>query len=48
MDMEGCRLHGRVEAQRVRRTLRISTGPESYGLLREVFKIRGTSTRDTR
>ncbi len=38
MDMEGCRLHGRVEAQRVAGTLRISTGPESYGLLREVFK----------
>jgi len=37
LDMEGCRLHGRVEAQRVAGTLRISTGPESYGFLREVF-----------
>lgn len=36
-DMEGCRLHGRVEARRVAGSLRISTGPESFGFLREMF-----------
>jgi len=38
MDMEGCRIHGKVRVQRVAGSLRISTGPESYGMLREVFK----------
>jgi len=35
--MEGCRLHGRVQAQRVAGTLRASTGPESYEFLRGIY-----------
>ena len=36
-DMEGCRLHGELEARRVAGTLRASTGPESYEFLKEIY-----------